>query len=160
MSEASEEPANGRSARARALARVRAELGVRLTPERTRRASWVERMTVSRLSWNACVRLNRYLEFFGRLATVVYFGFIVTVVFGVDWRHVVEDTINSGEPIRGAIILVVVLPTLLFVALHSMTGWGRWRLQRELWRRDVALLGAEESASGPTSHSHETRDRR
>ncbi len=48
---------------------------------------------------------------------------------------------------RGAIVLAIVLPTLLFVALHSMIGWGRWRLQRELWRRDVAQL--TDSGSAP-----------
>lgn len=160
MNDTPEATGKAGSARARAMARVRAVLAARLTPERTRRASWVERLTVSRLSWNACVRLNRYLEFFGRLATAIYCAFIITVVFGVDWRAVVEGTFNSGEPVRGAIVLVFVLPTLLFVALHSMTGWGRWRLQRELWRRDVALLSAAEPASGPTSHSHDALDRR
>lgn len=128
------------SRRARALARVRAELADRLSPERTRRATLTERFTVSRLSWSACVRLNRYLEFFGRVTTVIYAAFIVTVVFGVDWKHLVETTFNSGAPVRGAIALVIILVTLFFVALHSMIGWGRWRLQRELWRRDVAAL--------------------
>lgn len=129
---------------ARAVARVRAELAQRLTPERTRRATLTERYTVSRLPWDWCVRLNRYLEFFGRVTTVLYCAFIATVVFGVDWRDMVESTFNSGDPVRGAFVLVIVLPTLLFVALHSMFGWGRWRLQRELWRRDVAALQAGE----------------
>lgn len=133
------------SRRARALARARAEFTHRLTPERTRRATLVERYTVSRLSWQWCVRLNRYLEFFGRVTTVLYCAFIVTVVLGISWRDLVESTFNSGDPVRGAFVLVIVLPTLLFVALHSMFGWGRWRLQRELWRRDVtALQGAVE----------------
>lgn len=129
-------------AHARSVARVRAALAARLTPERTRRPTLIERLTVSRLSWGACVRLNRYLEFFGRVATATYCVFIVTVIFGVDWRSVVEGTFNSGDPVRGAVVLAIVLPTLLFVALHSLTGWGRWRLQRELWRRDVALLSS------------------
>lgn len=130
------------SRRARALARVRAELAHRLTPERTRRATLTERYTVSRLPWEWCVRLNRYLEFFGRVTTVLYFAFVATLVLGVDWKGFVESAVNSGEPVRGAVVLAVVLPTLLFVALHSMIGWGRWRLQRELWRRDVAALRA------------------
>lgn len=153
-----------RSRRARALARVRAELRARLTPEHTRDATLTERLTVSRLSWNSCVRLNRYLEFFGRLATLIYCAFMVTVVFGVNWRAVVESSFNSGKPVRGAIILVFVLPTLFFVALRSMTGWGRWRVQRELWRRDVAILtgsGDAEAAghSGPGSHFRPPDDR-
>ena len=105
-----------------------------------------ERYTVSKLSWDNCVRLNRYLEFFGKLTTAIYFAFVATVVFGVDWKGVVESTFNSGQPVRGAIVLAVVLPTLLFVALHSMIGWGRWRLQRELWRRDVAHINGLDSA--------------
>lgn len=100
----------------------------------------VERHTVARVRWEWIVRLNRYLEFFGKLTTVVYVIFVVTLVFGVDWREAVEHTFNSGEPIRGAVILAVALPTLLFVALHSILGYGRWKLQRELWRRDVARL--------------------
>jgi hypothetical protein len=36
--------------------------------------------------------------------------------------------------------LAIVLPTLLFLAARSMLGFARWRLQRELWRRDVERL--------------------
>ena len=133
--------ADRRTRRARIAARVRAEITA-ISPERTRRASLVERYTVSRLTWSQIVKLNRVLEVVGRLATVVYVIFIVTFVLGVDWKHGVQDTFNSGEPLRGVVALVVVLPTLLFVALHSITGYGRWRLQRELWRRDVADLSA------------------
>ena len=86
------------------------------------------------------MRLNRWLEVLGKLASVVYVIFIVTLVLGVDWKHGVQDTFNSGAPVRGVLALVVVLPTLLFVALHSITGYGRWRLQRELWRRDIARM--------------------
>jgi hypothetical protein len=67
-------------------------------------------------------------------------AFAATIVFGVDWKHVIENMLNSGAPVRGAIALVIILPTLLFVALHSLTGYGRWRVQRELWRRDVERL--------------------
>jgi hypothetical protein len=129
-----------RTRRARITAKVRGELASRLSPERTRRATLIERWTVVRLSWGSVVRLNRYLEFFGRITTVFYVAFIATIVFGVDWKGVVTSTFNDGRPVRGAIILAVVLPTLIFVALHSLFGYGRWRLQRELWRRDVEQL--------------------
>ena len=140
-SNAAEQDAARRSRRARIVARVRAEISA-ISPERTRRASLIERYTVVRLSWSQIVRLNRILEVLGRLTTVIYGVFIVTLVLGVDWRHGVQDTFNSGEPLRGVVALVVVLPTLIFVALHSITGYGRWRLQRELWRRDVAQMSA------------------
>ena len=100
----------------------------------------VERQTVCRLSWSQIVHLNRWLEFIGRLTTVVYSIFVATLVIGVDWKHGVQDTFNAGEPVKGVLALVIVLPTLLFVALHSLTGYGRWRLQREMWRRDVAQM--------------------
>ncbi len=61
-----------------------------------------------------------------------------------------EGAFNSGRPVRGALVLVVILPTLAFVAARSMIGFGRWRLQRELWRRDVERLSGEE-APGPES---------
>lgn len=128
-----------RSRRARVAARVRAEIAA-ISPERTRAATWIERHTVQRLTWSQIVRLNRYLEVLGRLTTAVYCLFIVTLLFGVDWKHGVQETFNAGEPVRGVLALVVVLPTLLFVALHSITGYGRWRLQRELWRRDVKQM--------------------
>jgi hypothetical protein len=38
--------------------------------------------------------------------------------------------------------LTLVLPTLAFFLLHSTIGFLRWRLQRELWRRDVERLDA------------------
>lgn len=147
------------SARARLTARVRRELSQRLSPERTRRATLVERMTVGRLPWETLVRLNRYLEFFGKLTSVIYFGFVVTVIFGVDWKSVVESTFNSGEPVRGAIALALVLPTLLFVALHSMFGYGRWKLQRELWRRDIGHVESLETESGETKRPDGLRRR-
>jgi hypothetical protein len=57
---------------------------------------------------------------------------------------VVDDTLNSGDPIEGALVLAIVLPTLIFLAARSMLGVARWRLQRELWRRDVERLEARE----------------
>jgi hypothetical protein len=119
------------------MLRLRAALAERLTPEHTRRATLFERLTVRRLGWDALVRLNRYLEVVGRLATCVWIAFLGTVVLGVDWRETVEDTVNSGKPVKAAIALALILPTLLFVAVRSMVGFMRWRLQRELWRRDV-----------------------
>jgi hypothetical protein len=63
-----------------------------------------------------------------------------SLVVGVDWREALEAAVNSGKPIKAAVVLVVVVPTLLFVAARSLIGFARWRIQRELWRRDVARL--------------------
>ena len=128
--------------------RVKAELAERLSPERTREATFLERMTVERLDWRHIVRLNRYLELFGRLATAIWVMFLVSLVVGVDPKEVVEDTVNSGEPVKGAFVLAIVLPTLLFLVARSMIGFARWRLQRELWRRDVDRLGATADGTG------------
>lgn len=131
-------------------ARIQAALIARLSPERTRRATRLERLTVQRLSWHVVVRLHRYLEFFGKLATATWVAFMVSLVVGVDWRRTVEQALNSGRPIEGALALAIILPTLVFLAARSMLGFARWRLQRELWRRDVARLTAtqeRESAS-------------
>jgi hypothetical protein len=122
-------------------ARLRRELAQRLTPERTRRATAFERLTVARLSWEHLIRLNRWLEAFGKLTTAIWVAFMGSLLLGVDWRTVVEDAVNSGKPVKGAIVLVVVVPTLLFVAARSLIGFARWRLQRELWRRDVERVG-------------------
>jgi hypothetical protein len=111
-----------------------------VSPEWTRRSTRIESLTVGRLSWEWLVRLNRWLEVLGRLATFAYVVFVGTVVAGVDWKNLVEESVNAGKPVRGAVILAALVPTLLFVALHSLTGYGRWRVQRELWRRDVARL--------------------
>jgi hypothetical protein len=51
-----------------------------------------------------------------------------------------SDALNSGRPIEGAFVLAVLLPTLLFLAARSLIRFARWRLQRELWRRDVEPL--------------------
>ena len=119
------------------MPRLRAALAERLTPEHTRRATLFERLTVRRLGWEPLVRLNRYLEVVGKLATGVWVVFLATVVLGVDWKAAVEDTVNSGKPVKAAIVLALILPTLLFVAVRSMVGFMRWRIQRELWRLDV-----------------------
>jgi hypothetical protein len=121
-------------------ARVEAALAARLSPEHTRRATLLERLTVQRLSWEHVVRLHRYIELLVKLATAVWVAFVASIVLGLDWKGAVNDTLNSGNPIEGALTLVIILPTLLFLAARSMLGFARWRLQRELWRRDVERL--------------------
>lgn len=118
----------------------------RLSPERTRRATWFERLTVGRLSWDAIARLNRWLELLGRIATVVWAVLIALIVLGLNVKDTVEGLVNSGAPLRSVVIVALIVPTLGFFVLHSFVGFLRWRLQRELWRRDVARL---ESAADP-----------
>ncbi len=114
-----------------------------MSPEATRKATLMERHTVERLGWSRLVRLHRWLELSGKITSVLWAGFMATVLLGVEWRDLVESAVNSGRPVRGAIVVVLVVPTLLFVAAHSSIGFARWRLQRELWRRDVQRLSAE-----------------
>jgi hypothetical protein len=128
----------GRSGRL--VTRLGAAIAARLSPERTRRATLLERVTVCRLPWEWVVRVHRWLELAGKLATVVWIVFVGSVVLGVNWKHVVEQAINSGRPVAGALTVAIVVPTLLFVAARSAIGFARWRLQRELWRHDVARL--------------------
>lgn len=118
----------------------------RLTPERTRRATFFERHTVGRLTWAQLTRLNQALELVGRLTTVLLIAFAVSTVVGVDWRGAAEEVVNSGRPVQGALAVAVVFVLLTFVALRSVIGFGRWRIQRELWRRDVAALQRREAA--------------
>jgi len=96
------------------------------------------------------VRLNRYLVLVGKLATGIWVVFIGTIAVGLDWKHTVDDAVNSGKPVKGALVLVIVVPTLLFVAARSLIGFARWRVQRELWRRDVARLepGQDDAPQG------------
>jgi hypothetical protein len=129
-------PAGSRQLRAR----LEAALAARLSPERTRRATLLERLTVQRLSWDQIVRLHRYVELLGKLATAIWVAFVASLVLGLDWKRVVTDSLNSGRPIEGAFALAILLPTLVFLAARSMLGFARWRLQRELWRRDVERL--------------------
>jgi hypothetical protein len=124
----------------RLVARLGAAIAERLSPERTRRPTLLERMTVCRLPWEWVVRVHRWLELSGKLATAIWILFVASVVLGVNWKHVVERAINSGRPVAGAVTVAIVVPTLLFVAARSAIGFARWRLQRELWRRDVARL--------------------
>jgi hypothetical protein len=135
------EPTDSISGRARRLAaRLDSVIAQRLSPERTRRATFLERITVQRLSWELVVRLHRWLELLGKLATVVWIGFVASVLLGVNWKSLVEHAINSGRPVAGALAVAIIVPTLLFAAARSAIGFARWRLQRELWRRDVARL--------------------
>jgi hypothetical protein len=121
-------------------ARFEAALAARLSPENTRRATLLERLTVTRLSWDHVVRLHRYAALLGKLATGVWVAFVASLVLGLDWKRVVTESLNSGNPIEGAFALSIILPTLVFLAARSMLGFVRWRLQRELWRRDVERL--------------------
>jgi hypothetical protein len=130
------------SRRRRLRAGLESAFAERLSPERTRRSTLFERHTVGRLDWDTVARLNRWLELLGRIATVVWAALIATIVLGVDVRDWVEGLINSGQPLRKVVIVAVILPTLAFFLLHSMIGFLRWRLQRELWRRDVERLEA------------------
>jgi hypothetical protein len=77
----------------------------------------------------------------------VWVAMIATIVLGVDVKDEVESVLNSGRPLRYVAIFAVLVPTIAFFLLHSVIGFLRWRLQRELWRRDVDRVGA--SASDP-----------
>ena len=129
-----------RSRWGRLRVRIEGTLAARLSPERTRRATLFERLTVRRLSWDVVVRLNRYLEIVGKTATAIWCAFIVTIVIGVDWRGTLERAINSGNRVEHALVLAIVLSTAIFLLARSTIGFLRWRLQRELWRRDVERL--------------------
>lgn len=131
--------------RTRLRAGIESAFAQRLSPERTRRATIFERRTAGRLDWDTVARLNRWLELLGRIATVVWAGLIATIVLGLDVKDLVQELINSGEPLSDVVIVALILPTLAFFLLHSTIGFLRWRLQRELWRRDVERL---ESARG------------
>lgn len=133
--------------------RVATALTARLSPERTRRATLLERLTVRRLSWDHVVRLNRYLELLGKVATGVWVGFLCSAVLGFDWKEVVRDALNSGRPVQGAFVLALVVPTVAFLLARSMIGFARWRLQRELWRRDVERLDGHERDPRPAENA-------
>jgi hypothetical protein len=120
--------------------RVTTALANRLSPDHTRRATLLEQQTVRRLSWDQVVRLNRWLAFVGKLATAIWCAFVASIVLGFDWKQTVDDALNSGSPVEGAFAIAILVPTLIFVAARSLIGFWRWRLQRELWRRDVERL--------------------
>jgi hypothetical protein len=118
-------------------AQIRSTIAARLSPEGTKKRTLFERLTVARLSWDWLVRLNGFLAFVGKIATAIWVAFCALVILGVDFRDVVEKAVNSGKPVAGAIVLVFVLPTAAFLLLRSVIGFLRWRMQRELWRREV-----------------------
>jgi hypothetical protein len=140
-------PESSRSRRVRR--RVEEIFADRLSPERTRRATLWERQTVGRLSWDTVARLNRWLELLGRIATFVWAALIATIVLGLDVKDTVADVVNSGDPVRAAVFLAILAPTVVFFIAHSTIGFMRWRLQRELWRRDVARFGEALEAGEP-----------
>ena len=123
-------------------ARLGAAFAAHLSPEHTRRATLFERLTVQRLPWHALVRTHRYLELAGKLATGLWIGFVASVVLGVNWQLVVADIFNSGARITDALALTLVLGTGVFLLARSTLGFLRWRVQRELWRRDVERFGS------------------
>ena len=43
------------------------------------------------------MRLHRYLELTGKLATVVWVAFLATVVLGVDWKAAVEHATPASR---------------------------------------------------------------
>ena len=130
-------------------AKLSAALAERLSPERIRRATLIERLTVRRLPWVWVERLNRDLAIAGKVATAVWVAFVGSAVLGVDWKEVVEHAVNSGKPVKGAVALALLIPTLIFLVARSALGFARWRLQRELWRRDVERLSSRAPAPSP-----------
>ena len=119
--------------------RIGSALAARVSPERTRAPT----LTVRRLSWDWVVRLNRWLSLVGKLATAIWCAFIASVVLGFNWQDAVRSAFNSGRPIERAFALALIVPTLVFLVARSAIGFARWRLQRELWRRDVERLSSE-----------------
>ena len=117
----------------------------RLSPERTRRPTLAERLTVRRLPWDTIVRLNAWLELAGRIATALWVASLVSLSVGIDWQSLVEDAINSGRPVKRVLLLAIVLATVTFLLARSLLIAARWRLQRELWRRDVERLEGQET---------------
>ena len=124
------------------VARARTVVSHKLSPEGTRRATLFERMTVRRLPWDWLVRLNAWLAALGKVATCIYCLVIGALVFGVDLGPLLRSALTSGRPIEHVFVLSIVLPTLVFLLARSLLGFGRWKLQRELWRRDVERLSS------------------
>jgi hypothetical protein len=121
-------------------ARARTVLEQKLSPDGTRRATTFERYTVRRLPWHWLVRLNAWLAALGKVATSVYCLVIAAFVAGFDFAPTLRSLLNSGRPIEHVFVLSILIPTVIFLLARSMLGFGRWKLQRELWRRDVERL--------------------
>src|SRR3712207_9155077 len=94
----------------------------RLSPERTRRPTFAERLTVRRLPWDTVVRLNAWLEVAGRTATALWVAALIPLGVGIDWESLVEDAINSGRPVERALLLAIVLATLTFRSEERRVG--------------------------------------
>ncbi len=99
-----------------------------------------ERLTVSLMPWHRLVLVNRVLEIIGKIATFVWFTTIAAIILGFDMRDAVSGAFNSGRPIEGIFALSILIPTVIFLLIRSAVGYCRWRVQRELWRRDVKRL--------------------
>lgn len=130
--------------------RIEATIAARVSPERTRRATLTERLTVSLMPWRRLVQINRALEILGKIATTVWVATIAGIVFGLDPRDAVSHVFNAGRPVEGLIAAAIVIPTVIFLLLRSGVGYCRWRVQRELWRRDVRRLTRVAQEAGLT----------
>lgn len=121
--------------------RIEATVAARVSPERTRRATMSERLTVSLLPWRRLVQINRALEILGKIATTVWVITIASIIlFGLDLKDSIAHVFNAGRPVEGLIAAAILVPTVIFLLLRSGIGYCRWRVQRELWRRDVRRL--------------------
>jgi hypothetical protein len=100
----------------------------------------LERLTVQRLSWDQIVRLHRYVELLGKLATAVWGGVrrVAGPRPGLEAGR--DGLVELGQAERGRVRVGDPPAPLVFLAARSMLGFARWRLQRELWRRDVERL--------------------
>ena len=128
---------------------VAAVIARRVSPDRTRAATWLERLTVARLSWTTLVRLNAALEIVGRAATAIWVGVIAAAVIGLRWRNALESALNAGRPVRAIVALALLLAIGVLVAVHSLLGFARWRIQRELWRREIASTASPGARTEP-----------
>jgi hypothetical protein len=137
------DPAQAQRERERLALRVTSRLTARLSPEGTRRPTLFEQLTVRRLGWRMIVRLNTWLSALGKVATGIWVAVLVAIFSGVDVRPIVQEALNSGKPMGHVFVLSILIPTIVFLLARSMLGWARWKLQRELWRRDVERLSQD-----------------
>ena len=128
---------------------VAAVIARRVSPDRTRAATRLERLTVARLSWATLVRLNAALEIVGRAATVIWAGVIAAAVIGLRWRNALESALHEGRPVRAIVALALLLAIGVLVAVHSLLGFARWRIQRELWHRETASTASPGARTEP-----------
>lgn len=92
------------------------------------------------MPWRRLVQLNRALEILGKIATTIWVCTIAGIILGLDVRDAVAHVFNAGRPVEGLIAAAIVIPTVVFLLARSAIGYCRWRVQRELWRRDVRRL--------------------